>query len=51
MKKITIPSFRQRKKDAQKVTMITVYDDVFARLVEASDAEMILAGDSLGMVI
>ena len=51
MKKITIPSFRQKKKDAQKVTMITVYDYVFARLVEASDAEMILVGDSLGMVI
>lgn len=51
MKKITIPSFRQKKQDAQKVTMITVYDYVFARLVEASDAEMILVGDSLGMVI
>ena len=51
MKKITIPSFRQRKQEARKVTMITVYDCVFARLVEASDAEMILVGDSLGMVI
>lgn len=51
MKKITIPAFRQRKKDGHRVTMITVYDHVFARLVEASEAEMILVGDSLGMVI
>jgi 3-methyl-2-oxobutanoate hydroxymethyltransferase len=51
LKKITIPAFRQRKKDGHRVTMITVYDHVFARLVEASEAEMILVGDSLGMVI
>jgi 3-methyl-2-oxobutanoate hydroxymethyltransferase len=51
LKKITIPSFRDRKKNGQRVTMITVYDHVFARLVEASEAEMILVGDSLGMVI
>ena len=51
MKKITIPAFSQKKRDAQKVTMITVYDYIFARLVEASEAEMILVGDSLGMII
>jgi len=51
MKKITIPSFREKKRAGQRVTMITVYDHVFARLVEASEAEMILVGDSLGMVI
>jgi len=51
MKKITIPAFREKKKACQKVTMITVYDYIFARLVEASEAEMILVGDSLGMII
>jgi 3-methyl-2-oxobutanoate hydroxymethyltransferase len=51
MKKITIPAFREKKEAAQKVTMITVYDYIFARLVEASEAEMILVGDSLGMII
>ncbi|MCE5283815.1 MAG: 3-methyl-2-oxobutanoate hydroxymethyltransferase [Deltaproteobacteria bacterium] len=51
MKKITIPAFREKKKDGQKVTMITVYDYIFARLVEASEAEMILVGDSLGMIV
>ena len=51
MKKITVPAFREKKEAAQKVSMITVYDYIFARLVEASEAEMILVGDSLGMII
>jgi 3-methyl-2-oxobutanoate hydroxymethyltransferase len=49
--KPTIPSFRSRKKTGDKVTMITVYDYPFARLVDQSPAELILVGDSLGMVI
>jgi 3-methyl-2-oxobutanoate hydroxymethyltransferase len=50
-KKTTVPSFRDMKARGQKVTMITVYDYPFARLVDRSEAELILVGDSLGMVI
>jgi len=50
-KKTTIPSFRDKKLKNEKVTMITVYDYPFARLVDKSTAELILVGDSLGMVI
>jgi 3-methyl-2-oxobutanoate hydroxymethyltransferase len=49
--KTQIPSFRELKTLGQKVTMITVYDYPFARLVDRSEAELILVGDSLGMVI
>ena len=49
--KVPIPSFRQLKEKGQKVTMVTVYDYPFARLVDRSPAEIILVGDSLGMVI
>lgn len=49
--KAPIPSFRAKKERNEKVTMITVYDYPFARFVEKSDAEIILVGDSLGMVI
>jgi len=49
-KKTTIPSFRENK-GRKKYTMITVYDYPFARLVDRSAAEIILVGDSLGMVI
>ena len=50
-KKITIPDFKKRKQNGEKVTMITVYDFPMARLVDQTPAEMILVGDSLGMVI
>lgn len=50
-KKPTIPSFREKKAQKEKMTMITVYDYPFARLVDRSEAEMILVGDSLGMVV
>jgi 3-methyl-2-oxobutanoate hydroxymethyltransferase len=49
--KTPIPSFRELKATGQRVTMITVYDYPFARLVDRSGAELILVGDSLGMVI
>lgn len=49
--KLRIPAFRERKARSERVTMITVYDYPFARLVDQSRAEVILVGDSLGMVI
>lgn len=50
-KKTTIPSIGGKKAQGEKLTMITVYDYPFARLVDRSEAELILVGDSLGMVI
>ncbi|MBP1764042.1 MAG: panB 2 [Firmicutes bacterium] len=49
--KITIPGILERKATGQKFKMITVYDYPMAGLVDRSAAEMILVGDSLGMVI
>jgi len=51
-KKITsIPSFREKKSRGERVTMITVYDYPMSKLVDRSEAELILVGDSLGMVL
>lgn len=50
-RKTPIPSISQKKARGEKLTMITVYDYPFARLVDRSEAELILVGDSLGMVI
>lgn len=50
-RKAPIPSIRDKKARGEKLTMITVYDYPFARLVDRSEAELILVGDSLGMVI
>lgn len=39
------------KKKGQKIVALTAYDATFARLIDASGADVILVGDSLGMVI
>lgn len=49
--KLTIPQFKQLKDQGKKFKMITVYDFPMAALVDRSEAEMILVGDSLGMVV
>ncbi|MDR2386997.1 MAG: 3-methyl-2-oxobutanoate hydroxymethyltransferase [Deltaproteobacteria bacterium] len=50
-KKITIPELRAKRENGEKFAMITVYDYPMASLVEKSSIELILVGDSLGMVI
>lgn len=43
--------FLQMKKNEEKITMITAYDYPAAKQVEEAGADMILVGDSLGMVV
>lgn len=50
MKK-SVPDFRQMKKSNEKILMLTAYDYPSARLAEQAGIEMILVGDSLGMVV
>ncbi len=49
--KVTIQALRKMKADGHKVAMVTAYDASFARLVDQGGADVILVGDSLGMVI
>ncbi|QGG47519.1 3-methyl-2-oxobutanoate hydroxymethyltransferase [Heliorestis convoluta] len=50
-KKITIPQLKEHKKEGYKLRMVTAYDYLFASIIDKSDVEMILVGDSLGMVV
>ncbi|MDW7673901.1 MAG: 3-methyl-2-oxobutanoate hydroxymethyltransferase [Bacillota bacterium] len=50
-KKVTIPELQEMKRTGKKFKMITVYDFPMATMVDRSDLELILVGDSLGMVI
>ncbi len=50
-KKVTIPEILAMKGEGKKFKMITVYDYPMASIVDKSKAELILVGDSLGMVI
>lgn len=49
--KLTIPHFKQLKEQQKKFRMITAYDYAFASMVDKTPIEMILVGDSLGMVV
>ena len=49
--KVTIPQLKEWKEQGKKIRMITAYDYPTALLVDRSEIEMILVGDSLGMVV
>jgi len=50
-KKITIPEIIQMKQDGRPITVLTAYDFPFARLVDQGGVDMILVGDSAGVVV
>ncbi|TPV92702.1 MAG: 3-methyl-2-oxobutanoate hydroxymethyltransferase [Myxococcales bacterium FL481] len=49
--RITAPSLLQQKRDGTPIVMVTAYDATFARLIDSCDVDMVLVGDSLGMVM
>src|SRR5262245_55917876 len=49
--KVTIHTLRQKKRVGEKLTMLTCYDATFARLLDDAGVDILLVGDSLGMVI
>ena len=49
--KVTIHTLRQMKERGEKIAMLTAYDATFARLLDEAGADVLLVGDSLGMVI
>lgn len=51
MKKKTVIDFYNMKKNGEKVSWITAYDAPFASFAEQAEIDMILVGDSLGMVV
>jgi len=50
-KAITITTLAKMKRNREKFTVLTAYDASFATLLEAAGVEVILVGDSLGMVV
>ena len=47
---VTTPEIIRRKNSGEKITALTAYDYTFAKLLDATDLDIILVGDSLGMV-
>ena len=49
--KVTIPGLKQMKQDGQKITMLTAYDYPTARVLDEAGIDILLVGDTLGMVV
>lgn len=48
---MTVPEFQKRKREGRKLIVVTAYDALFARIVEQAGIDVLLVGDSLGMVV
>ena len=51
MRRKTVVDLQKMKAVNEKIAMITAYDASMARLVDSAGVDMVLVGDSLGMVI
>src|SRR5438045_5205016 len=49
--RVTIPQLQQRALSGEKLAMLTCYDASFAKISDAAGVDILLVGDSLGMVI
>ncbi|MCK4767114.1 MAG: 3-methyl-2-oxobutanoate hydroxymethyltransferase [Desulfobacula sp.] len=50
-KKITIQDIKQAKKEHRKIVMVTAYDYPFGLMADEAGVDIVLVGDSLGMVV
>ena len=48
---VTVPRLGKMKRDGTRITMVTAYDATFARLFDEAEIDVLLVGDSLGMVV
>jgi len=48
---VTVPRLGKMKRDGKRITMVTAYDATFARLFDEAGIDVLLVGDSLGMVV
>lgn len=51
MEKVTIPQLMEMKREGRKITMVTAYDYPTALLADQAGIDIILVGDSVGMVV
>jgi len=49
--KVTMATIRARKGTPERTAVVTAYDVVFARLADEAGIDVVLVGDSLGMVV
>jgi 3-methyl-2-oxobutanoate hydroxymethyltransferase len=50
-KAVTVDQLAAMKRDGEKIAMLTCYDATFARVMDQAGVDVVLVGDSLGMVV
>jgi len=50
-RRVRVPDLREMKKRGEKIAVLTAYDAVMARLFDQAGLDVLLVGDSLGMVL
>lgn len=50
-KPLTVPALAEARAAGRKLAMLTAYDAGFARVLDANGTDIVLVGDSLGMVV
>jgi 3-methyl-2-oxobutanoate hydroxymethyltransferase len=48
---MTVPDFQKYKREGKKLIVVTAYDALFTRIVEQAGIDIVLVGDSLGVVV
>jgi len=48
---VTLPQLREKKRKGEKIVVVTAYDASFAAQTDAAGIDVVLVGDSLGMVV
>lgn len=51
LKKVTAPSLTKMKEKGEKIAVLTAYDFLMANMLDDAGIDVILVGDSLGMVV
>ena len=49
--RIRVPDLREKKRRGEKIVMLTAYDATMARLLDGAGVEVLLVGDSVGVVV